>query len=773
MNLIIVESPAKCLKIKHFLESSFPNKKFNVISTGGHIEEIKTPGLNIDVKNNFEAKYVFKDNKFVKSLLSNGKKSENIYIATDLDYSGSFIGYSVCKLLNIDINKTKRLIFNSITKSAVVNAFNNPVMLNINHINYEKSRQIIDRLIGFKLSPLAYQYLKSQHNSVGRCQTVALRLIVEKEKEIREKLNNNTSSFYKIKVNFNLFNDIIVATNNINESVIQSFNNKNLTFSIKDITIKKATIKPDKPFITSTLQCVVSSKFGYSVSYIMKILQKLYEKGLITYIRTDCHNISPEFKKKIQDYVKLMFSNDYVNYSIKDSFEEHSQNGHEAIRITDLDLNINTTDLTIQEKNVYNLIRINTIQSQMKDSVINNVKIVFTNNLNDIEVSSNIQTLIFDGFKILSNNDKYYNLNEINNLYENQKVNYDSIYFDYCLDSVPLHYNEQKLIKKLEQLGIGRPSTFSYIVNVIQEREYVIKTDIKGINKTVLEYEIKNKEQFTFNKIENDKTFYNENNKLVPTEKGIKLIDFMTEYFNYIIDYNYTSDIELELDKIANNEIDYLSVLKDFWDKLNNHLKDYKILVKTINQNNNKYIGDFDNQKIILKNGLYGYYIKFNNKNKNININKDFNDITLDDIIEYLNNEEKNNIIGIYENQEIKLFNGPFGYYFTYNNKNYNLKNIDIHNPNLLNDCIEIIQQNIKTFKTDKKEYVVLRSINNKDKYYVNVYSINKIKNKYIKTLFINNKEIEELLDNNIYNITIEFIEKIENKQTFKRKKIK
>ena len=185
------------------------------------------------------------------------------------------------------------------------------------------------------------------------------------------------------------------------------------------------------------------------------------------------------------------------------------------------------------------------IQSQMKDNIINNVKIVFVNNLNDVEVSSNIQTLIFDGFKILSNNDKYYNLDEINKLYKNQKVNYYSIYFEYCLDSVPLHYNEHKLIKKLEQLGIGRPSTFSYIVNVIQEREYVIKTDIKGINKSVLEYEIKNKEQFTFNTIENNKTFYNENNKLVPTEKGIRLIDFMTEYFNYIIDYNYTSDIEL------------------------------------------------------------------------------------------------------------------------------------------------------------------------------------------------------------------------------------
>ena len=276
MNLIIVESPAKCLKIKHFLESSFPNKKFNVISTGGHIEEIKTPGLNIDLENNFEAKYVFKNNKFVKSLLLNSKKAENIYIATDLDYSGSFIGYSVCKLLDIDIDKTKRLIFNSITKSAIVNAFNNPVKLDINHVNYEKSRQIIDRIIGFKLSHLAYQYLKSQHNSVGRCQTVALRLIVEKEKEITEKLNNNTSSFYKIKVNLNLLNDTIIATNNINESVIQSFNNKNLTFSIKDITIKKAITKPDKPFITSTLQCVASSKFGYSVSFIMKVLQKLY-----------------------------------------------------------------------------------------------------------------------------------------------------------------------------------------------------------------------------------------------------------------------------------------------------------------------------------------------------------------------------------------------------------------------------------------------------------------------------------------------------------------
>ena len=223
--LIIVESPAKCQKIKHFLTEEFPNSKFEVIPSGGHIEEIKNPGINIDVSNNFQPSYIFKSNNFVKNILSSFRKAKDIYIATDLDYSGSFIGGSVCKLLNLDIQKTKRLIFNSITKSAIINSFNNPTVLDIKHIEYEKTRQIIDRLIGFKLSPAAYQSLKCKDNSVGRCQTVALKLIVEKDKERKNYFNNSLKGFYKIFVSFLLFNRNIQATNTIKKEEIKTFNN--------------------------------------------------------------------------------------------------------------------------------------------------------------------------------------------------------------------------------------------------------------------------------------------------------------------------------------------------------------------------------------------------------------------------------------------------------------------------------------------------------------------------------------------------------------------
>lgn len=301
--LIIVESPAKCQKIKHFLSEEFPKSKFEVVPSGGHIEEIKNPGINIDISNNFQPLYIFKSNNFVKNILSSYKKSKEVYIATDLDYSGSFIGSSICKLLNLDIKNTKRLIFNSITKSAIINSFNNPTTLDINHIEYEKTRQIIDRLIGFKLSPVAYRNLRCKDNSVGRCQTVALKLIVEKDNERKEYLNNSLKGFYKISVSFLLFNKNIQATNTIQKEEINLFNNKDLYFFIKDISITKKIIEPPKPFITSTLQREASGKFGYSVSSIMKILQRLYEKGLITYIRTDCPIISKEFKEIIQAYI--------------------------------------------------------------------------------------------------------------------------------------------------------------------------------------------------------------------------------------------------------------------------------------------------------------------------------------------------------------------------------------------------------------------------------------------------------------------------------------
>lgn len=774
--LLIVESPAKCQKIKKFLNEEFPNLNFEVIPSGGHIEEIKNPGVNIDISNNFQPYYIFKNNNFVKNIIKCSKKAKEVYIATDLDYSGSFIGSSICKLLNLDIKKTKRLIFNSITKSAIINSFKNPELLNINHIEYEKSRQIIDRLIGFKLSPLAYKTLKCKNNSIGRCQTVALELIIDKDKERNEMINNTLKDYYKLSASLYLLNDLIIANNKITSKDIQTFNNEKLHFIIKEITTNKKIIEPPKPFITSTLQREISNKLGYPVISIMKILQKLYEKGLITYIRTDCPIISKEFKEIIQKYIDEKYSKDYVNYEIKDETKSNSQNGHEAIRVTNLNFSsIDLKDLSNQELNVFKIIRKNTIQSQMKENIIYLTKIVFSNNLNNIEISSSIQSLIFKGFKILDQEEKYFDIEKIKDLKENQIVDFKNINFDYSLESVPSQFNEQKLIKTLEKLGIGRPSTFAYIVDIIQKRNYVNKTDIEGKKMEISNYRIAKLDNFCFEHIKTEKVFFNEYNKLVPTEKGKRLIEFMKNNFNYIIDYNYTSKIENELDKIANEEIKSLDVLNNFWDSLNLSLMNYRKKIKGENKinNSNKDLGIYKNQKIILKNSIYGYYVIFNGKNKSIKIDKSFNDITLKDIEEYLQ-EDNNNLIGEFQGKSIELFKGPFGYYFVYDGKNYKSNGIEeiIDKDEKLKKCIEIINQNIKTLQDInlKKEYRILKSLKKENCFYINIYKIEKTKNKYLKTIFIKNKFLQEDLKNNIQNINLDLINKIEKESIFKKK---
>ena len=357
--------------------------------------------------------------------------------------------------------------------------------------------------------------------------------------------------------------------------------------------------------------------------------------------------------------------------------------------------------------------------------------------------------MIFKGFKILDEKENYFNIEDIKLLKQNEKVNFENINFEYCLEPIPSSFNEQKLIKTLEKLGIGRPSTFAYIVDIIQKRDYVTKTDIKGKTLEVEEFQIINKEKFTFNTFKREKTFFNEYNKLIPTEKGKRLIEFMTENFNYIIDYNYTSKIESELDKIANKEVKPLDILNDFWNILDSHLKDYKKnLKKNKKCNENRDIGTFENQRIILKNGVYGFYTTFKGKNKSIKIDKNFEEITLDDIKEFLVEEKNNNIIGEYLGKKIELFKGPFGFYFTYNDKNYKSNGIEEieDEKEKLEKCIEIINQTVKEIedKETKKEYKVLKSLKKDNSFYINVYKIEKSKNKYLKTIFIKNKNIKK-----------------------------
>lgn len=790
-NLIIVESPAKCSKIEHFLSAQYPNENFKVIATKGHIMEIKNPGLNIDIDNNFKPVYVYKNNKQIDIIKNLSKQAKEIYIATDLDYSGSFIGYSVCLLLNLDIKTTKRLIFNSITKTAIIEAFENPTTLNLNHVYYEKARQIIDRLIGFKLTACAYKYLQNKNNSVGRCQTIALKLVDEKEKEINDFIANEfeksdnifkpKNSFYKMVVQF--VDNLKAENDKLNfETVRQFLNNKDkLRFTLTNAKKIRKSIEPPKPFITSTIQQTAARLFGYSIETIMKILQSLYEKGFITYIRTDCPIISEEFKKIIKGFIKQEFGEEYVNLNNNDKIIEHSQNGHEAIRVTENVPKFN--NLTNQEENIYHLIEVNTVQSQMSNYDYELTTLTISNNINDIKLTAYQHLTIFEGFKKFGENVKAQQ-NMVYQIDNKQELKFKNIDFIYSVKPVPKRYNEQKIIKQLDKLGIGRPSTFAMFTKKIRERDYIETNNINGLKILCTNYKIINDQiNRVITKSEKLETFFNESNKFQPTTKGVNIIKFTDNCFNQFINYDYTAKMEKQLDKIANMEIDYLTILKDFWNSFNNQLKEFNESTKK----NKKKVKEFkhNNQKYLLKSGVYGYYVTVGGKNKTLKgINKEFDDITINDIIKFLEDKDNNIqkqtngdkqlnclsasrtqgiILGEYKNKTVSLFNGRFGYFFIYDNKNYSLKNfkadkstIENNKEEILNLCIQEIQSFIKTLDYQNYEFVVKSNIRQKN-YYVNVFKTIKDKRQFIKSLRITKKDIE-ILNYDINSITSDFI---------------
>lgn len=639
-NLLIVESPAKCSKIEHILTAHYPTENFKVIATKGHIMDTGKE-LNIDIENNFKSKYSWsiKNNKQIEEIKKAHEKAKDIFIATDLDYAGSFIAYSVCLLLNLDIIKTKRLIFNSITESAIIKAYENPTIINMNHVYYELTRSIIDKIIGYKLTPIACKYTKNRYNSVGRCQTVALRLIVQREKEIKDFYDNlnkikcdnysiNTVFKLKQKINENgegYTNNLNAHNDSIKPEYIKSFNDSNIKFIIEKKEITEKSIKPPAPFITATIQ-QTGAKLGYSASSVMSSLQRLYENGLITYIRTDCPIISSDFKKTIQIFINDKYGKDYINLNVKENIKEHSQNGHEAIRITDLnikdieDLNYNKTVDNrdkLRDNHIYHLIYKNTLQSQMSDNRYYLTTFTIGNNITDIKLYSEFKSLIFNGFRILDDSStSYYSLSDIKKIKLNEILdNYEAISFKAKFNNPPKRFNESKVIKTLDSLGIGRPSTYSTFIEKLKDKKYITFEDIingqkfKYSNFEIIKNEPEIKEEIK------EEILFNEYKKFIPTNKGLNLIEGLTNDFDYIIDYNYTALMEKDLDKIANSEVQYIDILNDMWNKLKNHIENYNNKSKEIISGGKSDINNNVNIKIIDKSN--------NVKNNKLLTNKD------------------------------------------------------------------------------------------------------------------------------------------------------
>ena len=750
--LVIVESPSKCKKIEEYLGPGY-----KCIASYGHLRTI--PSLkNIDFENNFEPTYSIIDNdikkKQIEILRKEIKKADEVILATDADFEGEKISFCLSKIFNLNIEKTKRIIFNEITESALQKAIKNPTRINMDIVHAQQARQILDLLVGFQVSPMLWKYIsKNSENSLsaGRCQTPALRLVYDNQKEIneaKEKEKYNTTGFF---TNMNLAFELTPQGKFETKDEVIEFLDGSAEFdhiytcSKPEIKIKKCP----EPFTTSRLQQTASNELHFSPKETMKVCQSLYEGGYITYMRTDSKKYSKEFIDSTKDYIIRTYNEKYINENInslinngekneeeniktKDKKNETNnlvQEAHEAIRPTNISLKDLPDKSDSKEKRMYKLIWENTLESCMSQALFYsiNANILALNNLKFVCTSELIN---FPGWKIVSK--KY--INEINpdnkeyhylqTIKQNQVINYKKITSKVTLTNIKSHYTEARLIQLLEEKGIGRPSTFAMLIDKIQERGYVKKEDVKGKELICTDFELENGEIF---EIESKREFGNEKNKLVLQPLGLIVMEFLENNFNSLFDYNYTKQMEDDLDKISQGNKIWYELCKDCNDQISiliNNLKDgskTKLEIK-IDENNSYVIGKYgpvikSSSIIDGKNSTI-----FNKVIKDIDIHKLENgEYKLEDIVDnnYIRSEYN---LGKYNGHDVILKKGKFGLYISWDKNSKTLKELGNQPIESItfkdiekyldegSNIIREISDNITIRKSAKGEYIFYKS---------------------------------------------------------------
>ena len=750
--LVIVESPSKCKKIEEYLGPGY-----KCIASYGHLRTI--PSLkNIDFENNFEPTYSIIDNdikkKQIEILRKEIKKADEVILATDADFEGEKISFCLSKIFNLNIEKTKRIIFNEITESALQKAIKNPTRINMDIVHAQQARQILDLLVGFQVSPMLWKYIsKNSENSLsaGRCQTPALRLVYDNQKEIneaKEKEKYNTTGFF---TNMNLAFELTPQGKFETKDEVIEFLDGSAEFdhiytcSKPEIKIKKCP----EPFTTSRLQQTASNELHFSPKETMKVCQSLYEGGYITYMRTDSKKYSKEFIDSTKDYIIRTYNEKYINENInslinngekneeeniktKDKKNETNnlvQEAHEAIRPTNISLKDLPDKSDSKEKRMYKLIWENTLESCMSQALFYsiNANILALNNLKFVCTSELIN---FPGWKIVSK--KY--INEINpdnkeyhylqTIKQNQVINYKKITSKVTLTNIKSHYTEARLIQLLEEKGIGRPSTFAMLIDKIQERGYVKKEDVKGKELICTDFELENGEIF---EIESKREFGNEKNKLVLQPLGLIVMEFLENNFNSLFDYNYTKQMEDDLDKISQGNKIWYELCKDCNDQISiliNNLKDgskTKLEIK-IDENNSYVIGKYgpvikSSSIIDGKNSTI-----FNKVIKDIDIHKLENgEYKLEDIVDnnYIRSEYN---LGKYNGHDVILKKGKFGLYISWDKNSKTLKELGNQPIESItfkdvekyldegSNIIREISDNITVRKSAKGEYIFYKT---------------------------------------------------------------
>ncbi len=671
-NLLIVESPAKAKTIEKIL-----GKDFQVKSCFGHIRDLEKADMGIDVEKNFEPRYIVpaEKEKVVKELKSLAAKSDEVWLATDEDREGEAISWHLCEVLGLDPKKTKRIVFHEITKPAIKEAVENPRRVDMNLVMAQQARRVLDRIVGFQLSPVLWRKMSMRNNlSAGRVQSVAVRLIVEREREINA---FTPVSNFKIEA---LFTARDLGGKNVTfsaegkkqntaenaETFLQSCTGAD--YKVTDIQVKPGKRSPAPPFTTSTLQQEASRKLGYGVSRTMLIAQRLYENGYITYMRTDSVNLSNTALGDITNTVKSMYGEQYHQFRKYKSKNASAQEAHEAIRPTYM------SNVTIKEAEwarLYELIWKRTMACQMADAELEKTTAKIEISTNKEELTASGEVLKFDGFLKVYREDKDDDEAEddvqegmLPPLSVGQQLPLNEMRATERFSRPPSRYTEASLVKKLEELGIGRPSTYAPTISTVLKRGYVEKRDKEGVIRYYSVYSLKNDQISKELAHENTGA---EKSKLFPSDLGMVVTDFLIQYFDDVMDYGFTAKIEEEFDEVAEGKMKWNQMIDDFYTPFK---KDVEKTIETAERITGERILGADPESgkpVIARMGRYGAMIQIGEANDEEKPR--FAKIPTGQSIETISFEEAMNLFGAqgsmgqYEGKDVSVGVGRFGPY--------------------------------------------------------------------------------------------------------------
>ncbi|HQL26619.1 MAG TPA: type I DNA topoisomerase [Bacteroidaceae bacterium] len=762
-NLVIVESPAKAKTIEKFL-----GQDYKVMSSYGHIRDLKKKDLSVNIET-FEPIYEIPSDKkkIVSALKEAAKNADTVWLASDEDREGEAISWHLFETLDLKQDSTKRIVFHEITKNAILQAIENPRDIDINLVYSQQARRVLDRLVGFKLSPVLWRKIKPSL-SAGRVQSVAVRLIVEREREIRDFVSEasyKVSALFKVKEPDGSVQEVKADYSERfrNQEEAEEFLEKckSVSFNVVDVTKKPIKKIPAPPFTTSTMQQEATRKFGFTVMQTMMLAQRLYESGLITYMRTDSVNLSKFSLALCRSVIEDVMGEEYSKPRQYTQKAKGAQEAHEAIRPTYMENQ--TIEGTAPERRLYELIWKRTIASQMSDADIEKTTVTISSPDIDGDFIVTGEVVKFDGFLRVyrESRDDDVDTPETHGLPDftiGETLEYSNILAFERFTQQPPRYNEAALVHKLEELGIGRPSTYAPTIGTIQQREYVIRENIEGKsrNSNVLRLESGKIEKYIVSE-----TYGTEKSKLLPTDIGIVVNDFLMEYFPEIMNYNFTARVEKEFDDIADGKKEWQSVISRFYEKFSPSVENamstkhehkvgerflgispfsgkpvsvkigrYGPIVQVGSAEDDekpkfaqlkrgqsletitleealklfslpRVLGEFEGKPVVVSSGRFGPYV--NNGSLYVSLKEEIIDpleLSYDDAVKMILNkremESKKVIKSFPEDPEIEIMNGRYGAYIAYKGSNYRIpKNMEASELSL-DECMEIIRRQIE-----------------------------------------------------------------------------